>query len=63
LMTTTEQVVGNAALQGGIARAFDGSDQSWLNTYLYSRAATVMGGTSQIQKNVIAAQILKLPNR
>jgi len=63
LMTTTEQVVGNAARQGGIARAFEGSDQSWLNTYLYSRAATVMGGTSQIQKNVIAAQILKLPNR
>jgi alkylation response protein AidB-like acyl-CoA dehydrogenase len=63
LMTTTEQTVGNAARQGGIAGAFDGSDSSWLNIYLYSRAATVMGGTSQIQKNVIASQILKLPNR
>jgi alkylation response protein AidB-like acyl-CoA dehydrogenase len=63
LMTTTEQVVGNAARQAGLANAFGGGDPSWLNVYLYSRAATVMGGTSQIQKNVIASQILKLPNR
>ena len=31
-----------------------------LSAYLYSRAQSVMGGTSQIQKNVIAARILGL---
>ena len=29
--------------------------------YLYSRAQSVMGGTSQIQKNIIATRILGLP--
>lgn len=63
LMTTTEQVVGNAAREAGLRAALQNDESTWLNTYLYSRAATVMGGTSQIQKNVIAAQILKLPTR
>lgn len=63
LMTTTEQVVGHAARQAGLMSALVDDDPNWLNIYLYSRAATVMGGTSQIQKNVIASQILKLPNR
>lgn len=63
LMTTTEQHVGNAAREAGLRLALRDDDQTWLNTYLYSRAATVMGGTSQIQKNVIAAQIIGLPNR
>jgi hypothetical protein len=31
-----------------------------LSAYLYSRAQSVMGGTSQIQKNIIAARILGL---
>jgi alkylation response protein AidB-like acyl-CoA dehydrogenase len=32
-----------------------------LKVYLYSRAQSVMGGTSQIQKNIIATRILGLP--
>jgi hypothetical protein len=32
-----------------------------LSTYLYSRAQSVMGGTEQIQKNLIATRILGLP--
>jgi alkylation response protein AidB-like acyl-CoA dehydrogenase len=32
-----------------------------LKTYLYSRAQSVMGGTSQIQKNIVATRILDLP--
>ena len=31
-----------------------------LSAYLYSRAQSVMGGTSQIQKNIIASRILGL---
>lgn len=37
-----------------------GSIDKLLNTYLYSRAQSVMGGTSQIQKNLIASRILGL---
>jgi alkylation response protein AidB-like acyl-CoA dehydrogenase len=33
----------------------------WEETYLYSRAASVYGGTRQIQRNIIADRILALP--
>jgi alkylation response protein AidB-like acyl-CoA dehydrogenase len=33
----------------------------WEETYLYSRAASVYGGTGQIQRNIIADRILSLP--
>jgi alkylation response protein AidB-like acyl-CoA dehydrogenase len=63
LMTTTEQLVGQAAREIGAGLAITTGDKSWLNTYLYSRAATVMGGSSQIQKNILAAQVLGLPSK
>ena len=36
-------------------------DEFWLETYLYSRAASVYGGTQQIQRNIIADRVLALP--
>ena len=55
LMTWAEQAVGHAVL------AVSGTkDPDLLSEYLYSRAQSVMGGTSQIQKNIIAARILGL---
>jgi alkylation response protein AidB-like acyl-CoA dehydrogenase len=60
LMTWCEQAVGHAALAiGGVAPA--GEDDTWLKAYLYSRAQSVMGGTSQIQRNLIATRILEMP--
>jgi len=60
LMTWTEQAVGHAALSiGGCAH--DGVEETWLNTYLYSRAQSVMGGTSQVQRNLVARWVLGLP--
>jgi alkylation response protein AidB-like acyl-CoA dehydrogenase len=58
LMTWVEQAVGHAALavDGGA-----GGDDTSLKLYLYSRAQSVMGGTSQIQRNLIASRILELP--
>lgn len=38
-----------------------GEDQFWQETYLYSRAASVYGGTRQIQRNIIADRVLTLP--
>ena len=60
LMTAVEQSVGHAALSVGGA-AHDDSDDTWLRVYLYSRAQSVMGGTSQIQRNLVATRILGLP--
>ena len=36
-------------------------NEFWNETYLYSRAATVYGGTQQIQRNIIADRVLALP--
>ncbi|MEW6271508.1 MAG: acyl-CoA dehydrogenase family protein [Thermodesulfobacteriota bacterium] len=36
-------------------------DGRWLRFYLFSRADTIMGGTSEIQRTVIAHQLLGLP--
>jgi alkylation response protein AidB-like acyl-CoA dehydrogenase len=55
LMTWVEQSAGHAALAVGGTR-----DPELLSAYLYSRAQSVMGGTSQVQKNIIASRILGL---
>ena len=60
LMTEVEQQVGHAALALG-GSGHDGTDDTWLKVYLYSRAQSVMGGTSQIQRNLIARRILRMP--
>jgi alkylation response protein AidB-like acyl-CoA dehydrogenase len=60
LMTATEQAVGHAAVAVG-GTGLGGADDTWLKVYLYSRAQSVMGGTSQIQRNLVARRILGLP--
>ena len=55
LMTEAEQAVGHASLAVG-------GDDTALKVYLYSRAQSVMGGTSQIQRNLVATRILGLPS-
>jgi len=58
LMTWTEQSVGHAALSvGGTGHV---GDDTWFKVYLYSRAQSVMGGTEQIQRNLVARRILEL---
>ncbi len=60
LMTSAEQAVGHAALAvGGLGPGV--AADTWLRVYLYSRAQSVMGGTSQIQRNLIAQRILEMP--
>ncbi len=61
LMTWVEQTVGAAALDTSGPGAVVDTDDVALKLYLYSRAQSVMGGTSQIQKNIIATRILGLP--
>ena len=53
--------MGHAALSiGGIAAGGRGRHLA-ASVYLYSRAQSVMGGTSQIQRNLVATRILELP--
>jgi alkylation response protein AidB-like acyl-CoA dehydrogenase len=59
LMIDAEQSVGHAALSVG-GTALDGGDDTLLKVYLYSRAQSVMGGSEQIQKNLVATRILGL---
>ena len=60
LMTEVEQAVGHAALAVA-GSGHGGTDDTALKIYLYSRAQSVMGGTSQIQRNQVATRILGLP--
>ncbi len=60
-MTWVEQSVGAASLAVSGSHAATDADDEALKVYLYSRAQSVMGGTSQIQKNIVATRILGLP--
>lgn len=59
LMAQAEQTLGSTALEvlGDASTA-----GFWHERYLYSRAASVYGGTQQIQRSIVADRILALPN-
>lgn len=59
LAATAVEVLGPAMEQAGDDE--DDEDAFWEETYLYSRAASVYGGTRQIQRNIIADRVLALP--
>jgi len=40
--------------------ALELEDTPWRSEYLYSRAATIYGGTAEIQRNIIARRLLDL---
>ena len=63
LVATAEQTVYDAArrlLAGRIAIDDDAQAELWRNEYLYSRAATIYGGTAEVQRNIIARRLLDL---
>jgi len=59
LAATVLDVLGPALLDGDPSEAAE--NDFWYETYLYSRAASVYGGTRQIQRDIIADRILSLP--
>jgi alkylation response protein AidB-like acyl-CoA dehydrogenase len=49
------------ALMGADAAADDGDAAAWVSSFLFNRCLTIAGGTSDIQRNVIAERLLGLP--
>jgi alkylation response protein AidB-like acyl-CoA dehydrogenase len=48
-------------LLGPAAAAADGEAAGWVRSFLWNRCLSIAGGTSEIQRNVIAERILGLP--
>ena len=59
LAATVLEVLGPTLLGGDPDEVAE--NDFWYETYLYSRAASVYGGTRQIQRDIIADRILALP--
>ncbi len=62
LATCEQQVFDLAAdaLAEGIAVGDDPAAEHWRAEYLYSRAATIYGGSAEIQRNIVARRLLDL---
>ena len=63
LIATAEQAVMDLAATGLAADVVGGDDpasERWRAEFLYSRAATIYGGTAEIQRNIIARRLLDL---
>jgi 3-oxochol-4-en-24-oyl-CoA dehydrogenase len=48
-------------LMGAEAAATDGEAGAWSSAFLFNRCLTIAGGTSDVQRNVIAERLLGLP--
>lgn len=63
LVATAEQVTYDAVrrLLPGVVEMDDGvAGEVWRSEYLYSRAATIYGGTAEVQRDIIARRLLDL---
>jgi alkylation response protein AidB-like acyl-CoA dehydrogenase len=64
LMASAEQLLFDGALDFLPAALVAGDDraaQTWRTEYFYARAASIYGGTSEIQRNILADRVLGLP--
>jgi alkylation response protein AidB-like acyl-CoA dehydrogenase len=59
MMTQTEQLLLHTALDILGPEAVQGRSD-WFKKYLYSRAASIYGGTAQVQRNIISGRLLGL---
>ena len=63
LLASAEQAVFDlvaAGLADDVLFGDDASSEGWRAEYLYSRAATIYGGSAEIQRNIIARRMLDL---
>ena len=65
LLATAEQAVFDLAadaLPDPITIGDDAASERWRSEFLYSRAASIYGGSAEIQRNIIARRLLDLGN-
>jgi alkylation response protein AidB-like acyl-CoA dehydrogenase len=63
LLATAEQSVFDLVLDGRRTEVLVGDDpmaERWRSEHLYSRAATIYGGSAEIQRNIVARRLLDL---
>jgi alkylation response protein AidB-like acyl-CoA dehydrogenase len=63
LVASTDQTIYDAVrrLLPGMIETDDGAAaETWRSEYLFSRAATIYGGTAEVQRNIIARRLLQL---
>jgi alkylation response protein AidB-like acyl-CoA dehydrogenase len=63
LLATTEQAIFDLALDAipdDVLLGDDVAGERWRSEYLYSRAATIYGGSAEIQRNIVARRLLDL---
>ena len=63
LLATVEQQIFDLALDGladDVLVGDDAASEQWRSRYLYSRAATIYGGSAEIQRNIVARRLLDL---
>jgi alkylation response protein AidB-like acyl-CoA dehydrogenase len=62
LMTDVDQALHRAAIDLlGPSVLMSGPGSRWLERYVYSRAASIYGGSEQVQLNIIAQRLLGMP--
>ncbi|MPM38627.1 putative acyl-CoA dehydrogenase FadE17 [bioreactor metagenome] len=61
LMVLASEVLGERALAGAEPNGADREAAGWTRDYLWTRAETILAGTSEVQRNILAEQMLKLP--
>jgi len=63
LVATAEQTIFDTArrlLPGAVETDDSTAGECWRNEFLYSRAATIYGGTAEVQRNIVARRLLDL---
>lgn len=61
LLATAMEVLGERALAGPEPTGSDPEAANWVRDYLWTRAETILAGTSEVQRNILAEQMLGLP--
>ena len=61
VLELARDLVGPAAMLTGGVGAADIDRREWHTGFLFSRALTIGGGTSEVQRNIIAERVLGLP--
>lgn len=61
MMNTAMELMGERALQGPDPEGADRRAALWTRDYLWTRAETILAGTSEVQRNILAEQMLGLP--